>query len=146
MTFKDFFSEKMVIGLIEEITIEDIGKVPAKVDSGNGAYCVIHGDNILITGDNVRFNTVNNKTINKSVLDTININVGAGHVEERPVVEFNIQLGNKTYNNVKFSVGNRSKNEQPVLLGKDFIKDTLDALIDVSNKDLASKNIEVNYK
>lgn len=145
-TFKHFFNEKFVIGLIETIYIDGIGDVEAKVDSGNGAYCVLHGDNILVTGNTVRFNTINNKTITKPVVDSISINVGAGYTEDRPVVEFDVKVGNKEYSNVKFSIGNRSKNDQPVLIGKDFIKDTLDALIDVKHQNIAAKNIEVDYK
>jgi hypothetical protein len=42
ITFKQFY-EKTVIGLVETIYINDIGDVEAKVDSGNGAYNVLHG-------------------------------------------------------------------------------------------------------
>lgn len=37
--------EKMVIGLEEPILVKGIGKLNAKIDSGNGGYNVIHGKN-----------------------------------------------------------------------------------------------------
>lgn len=145
LNFKQYFYEKTVIGLIETIYINDIGEVEAKIDSGNGAFNVIHGEGISVDGDNVTFTTINNRTITKPVVNHIKINVGAGNFEDRPVVEFNIKIGDKEFDNVKFSVGNRSNNEYPVLIGKDFIRNELDALIDVDGVNLFDKNIEVNY-
>lgn len=144
--FKTYFIEKKIIGLIETIDIEGVGPIQAKVDSGNGAYCVLHGVDIKNDDNEVTFTTIHDKVITKPVVEKISINVGAGYVEDRPVVEFNVKIGKNTFNNVKFSIGNRGSNDQPVLLGKDFIRNSLDALIDVGSKDLASKNIEVNYK
>lgn len=145
MTFKKFLKEKYVVGLIENITIEGVGEVEAKIDSGNGAFCVIHGIKLKYRKPNVTFETVNSKSLTLPVVDRVSINVGAGYIEERPVVELTIQIGDKKFENVKFSVGNRANNEQPVLIGKEFIMHSLDALIDVNGKHLSNKNIEVDY-
>lgn len=145
INFKQYFNEKTVIGLIETIYIDGIGEVEAKIDSGNGAFNVIHGEKINIDGDDVKFDTINNLTITRPVVGHVKINVGAGNFEDRPVVEFNIKLGDKVFNNVKFSIGNRGNNEYPVLIGKDFIRDELDALIDVGAKNIFDNNIEVDY-
>ena len=142
--FKQFFVEKQVLGLIEFFDLEGIGQVPAKLDSGNGAYNVLHGDDVQIQGKKLFFKTVNNKTIVKDIKNTITINVGAGHTEDRPVVEFNITVGDKTFNNVPFSIGNRSTNIYKILVGKDFIENNLDALIDVGQENIAGNNIQVN--
>ena len=32
-----------IVGLIERISIDGLGEVDAKIDSGNGAYNVLHG-------------------------------------------------------------------------------------------------------
>jgi hypothetical protein len=142
-TFKKFF-EATVIGLIEKIELAGIGSLEAKVDSGNGAYNVLHGEDITKQGDKVTFTTVNGKRIIKDVHDTIQINVGAGHVEERPVVYFRMKFAGTEFDNIPFSIGNRSQNQYKVLIGKDFIKQ-LDALIDVNSNHIADDQIEIEY-
>lgn len=140
-TFKQFY-EKTIIGLIESIHLHGIGDVDAKIDSGNGAYNVLHGENILRQGNKVTFTTINGKKIIKDIEDTVVINVGAGNIEERPVVKFRMKFGGREFDNVPFSIGNRSANEYKILVGKDFIKQ-LDALIDIDSKHIADKQIEV---
>jgi hypothetical protein len=142
-TFKQFY-EKTVIGLIEEMDIAGIGKVEAKVDSGNGAYNVLHGGDLTIQGGKVSFTTINGKRLIKDIVDTITINVGAGHTEERPVVGFRIKFAGIEFDNIPFSIGNREANEYKVLVGKDFIKQ-LDALIDVNSNNIADNKINVQY-
>jgi len=142
-TFKQFFIEKNVLGLIEFFHLDGVGKIPAKLDSGNGAYNVIHGEDIQEQGSKVFFRTVNGKTLLKDKKGQVTINVGAGNMEERPVVEFDIKVGNREFRNIPFSVGNRSTNIFKILVGKDFIQKELDALIDVSKENIADDNIEV---
>ena len=142
-TFKQFFIEKNVLGLIEFFHLDGVGKIPAKLDSGNGAYNVIHGEDIQEQGSKVFFRTVNGKTLLKDKKGQVTINVGAGNMEERPVVEFDIKVGNREFKNIPFSVGNRSTNIFKILVGKDFIQKELDALIDVSKENIADDNIEV---
>lgn len=140
-TFKQFF-EKTVIGLIEKITLDGVGEVDAKIDSGNGAYNVLHGEDVMRQGNKVTFTTINGKRLIKDIEDTIAINVGAGNVEERPVVRFRMKFGGKQFDNVPFSIGNRTTNEYKILVGKDFIKQ-LDALIDIDSNFIADKKIQV---
>ena len=143
-TFLQYIEEKSVLGLIEFFDIEGIGKIPAKLDSGNGAYNVIHGEDIQEQGDKVFFRTVNGKTLLLPKKGEITINVGAGNMEHRPVVELNFKIGENEFNNIPFSIGNRASNLYKILVGKDFIQQDLDALIDVSQENIAYKNIEVN--
>ena len=139
ITFKKFFESNKPLGLIETITFEELGPIEAKIDSGNGAYNVLHGINLKYSGldDNyegkshVTFETVDGKTIKKRVIEFIDINIGSGNIEERPVVEFDIEIGDKVYPATKFSIGNREENEYKILVGKDFIEQ-LGGLIDVS--------------
>lgn len=142
--FKQYFEEKTVLGLIEFFHIDGVGKVAAKLDSGNGAFNVLHGENIQEQGSKVFFKTVNGRTLVKDKKDSITINVGAGNTEDRPVVEFDIKVGDKTFENVPFSIGNRSSNIFKILVGKDFIETQLDALIDVGQENIAGSNIEVD--
>lgn len=139
ITFKKFFESNKPLGLIETINFKELGPIEAKIDSGNGAYNVLHGVNLEYSGldDNyegrshVTFETVDGKTIKKRVVEFIDINIGSGNIEERPVVEFDIEIGDKVYPATKFSIGNREENEYKILVGKDFIEQ-LGGLIDVS--------------
>ncbi len=140
--FKQYFEEKIVLGLIEFFHIDGVGKVAAKLDSGNGAFNVLHGEDIQLQGNKVFFRTVNGKTLIKDKKDTITINVGAGNTEDRPVVEFDLKVGDKEFKGVPFSIGNRSSNIFKILVGKEFIEQELDALIDVGQENIAGSNIE----
>ena len=143
--FKQFFIEKQVLGLIEFFDVDGIGKIPSKLDSGNGAYNVIHGEDIQVQGNKVHFKTVNNKHLMKDKVDEIVINVGAGNVEERPVVNFDLKIGNKEFTDIPFSIGNRTSNLYKILVSKEFIENELDALIDVSQENIADRADEVDY-
>ena len=143
--FKRFFIEKQVLGLIEFFDVDGIGKIPSKLDSGNGAFNVIHGEDIQIQGNKVHFKTVNNKRLMKDKVDEIVINVGAGNTESRPVVEFDLKIGNKEYRDIPFSVGDRTTNLFKILVSKDFIEKELDSLIDVSQENIAGEEREVDY-
>lgn len=144
ISFKQFFVEKLILGLEEDIFLDGLGRITAKLDTGNGAFNVLHGENIETDGKLIRFTTMNNISLQKEVTDTITINVGAGHKEDRPVVLFDVKMGGNKFKNVPFSIGNRSDNIHKVLIGKDFIQNQLDALIDVGLKNVADKAIEVD--
>lgn len=131
ITFKKFFESNKPLGLIETITFEELGPIEAKIDSGNGAYNVLHGINIVEDGDDVTFDTINNKKLRKKLVEHIDINIGSGNIETRPVVLFDIEIGDKKYPATKFSIGDRKENEYKILVGKDFIE-KLGGLIDVS--------------
>jgi hypothetical protein len=143
-SFKEFFVEKYVLGLEEDITLEGLGTIRAKLDTGNGAYNVLHGEDLKADGSTVRFTTMNNFVLEKPIEETITINVGAGNSEERPVCLFNCKIGGREFPNIPFSIGNRADNIHKVLIGKTFIQKSLDALIDVALNDIADQNIEVN--
>lgn len=129
ISFKLFFEN--ALGLVETVTFKELGPVDAKVDSGNGAYNVLHGINLDKTGDTVSFETVNNKQITKKIQEFIDINIGSGNIEKRPVVLFDISIGGKPYPNTPFSIADRADNEHKVLIGKNFIE-KLGGLIDVT--------------
>lgn len=143
-SFKQYFVEKTVLGLEETIYIDGVGQIRAKLDTGNGAFNVLHGEDIQQDGEMVRFTTENGVVLEKPISDHITINLGAGNKEDRPVVLLNVKIGSKIFRDVPFSIGNRAENSHKVLIGKLFIQNELDALIDVGLADVASKNIEVN--
>lgn len=124
--------EQETLGLIEPIKIEGIDtELIALIDSGNAAYNVLHGVDIDDRGNEVTFITTDNIRVTRPKVDEITIHVGAGHDEHRPVVEFTVEMGGKVYPDVRFSIGDRTENQHPVLIGADFLKQ-IDALIDVN--------------
>lgn len=125
-----------VIGNTEEIYIDGVGNSVCKVDTGNNAFNVIHGMDLENEGDEVIFNTINDKRIRKKIIDNAVINIGSGIKEDRPVILFNIKLHGKEYPDVKFTISDRTENSEPVLLGKEFLS-TLNKLIDI-NKDFTT--------
>lgn len=141
--------EKMVIGVEEPILVKGIGEIVAKVDSGNSGYNVIHGEDLVVQGDIITFKTLNKdgveRRVSKKIKDTININIGGGHIQERPVVELDVQFGGEDYKKVQFSITNRGDNEHKVLISKDFVGKELDALIDVTKDNISGDNINVDY-
>jgi hypothetical protein len=143
-SFKQYFVEKTVLGLEETIYIDGVGQIRAKLDTGNGAFNVLHGIDIQSDGNVVRFTTENGVVLEKPVSDHITINLGAGNKEDRPVVLLNVKIGDKVFREIPFSIGNRTENTHKVLIGKLFIQNELDALIDVGLSDVAKQNIEVN--
>jgi hypothetical protein len=119
LSYQLFFER--ALGLVETVVFKELGPVDAKVDSGNGAFNVLHGTDVQEYGDMINFKTVGGKGLTKRVKDYIDINIGAGKVEKRPVVTFDIEFGGKLWKNIPFSISDRGTNEQPVLIGKDFI-------------------------
>ncbi len=128
---KEDLNTKIILPVVEDLYIEGIGVIKAKIDSGNEAYNVLHGINTNINGDIVTFLTVSDKKMSAPLVDTTVIHIGSGVKEERPVVALDIKLKNEMYHNIPFSLADRSENEEPVLIGEPFIRD-IGALIDVS--------------
>ena len=73
----------MVIGLEEPILIKGVGELLAKIDSGNGGYNVIHGEDFVVQGDILNFKTVNKdgdeRRVSKKIKETLRVNIGGGH-------------------------------------------------------------------
>lgn len=130
-SFRTFFYEnKEEFSQKENVKIIDVGTYRAKVDSGNDGYCVLHGEDIQYKDGSVSFKTDDGTVITKPIIDKISVNVGAGTSEDRPLVEFDIVINGETYENVKFSIGDRKENDEKVLLGLRFLK-PLKAVIEI---------------
>lgn len=141
--------ERLVIGLEEPVLIKGLGELQAKIDSGNGGYNVIHGTDFHQQGEELMFTTHdangNEKKIQAKVIDTIQINMGGGNIEERPVIELDIKFAGEDYKKIPFSVSDRSTNTNPILISKGFVQDELQALIDVGATNISNDGIDVVY-
>jgi hypothetical protein len=133
-SFKDYY-KKSVLGIREQIRLLDfpeLGNISVKIDTGNEAYNVIHGTDIKDNGNTVTFETVGGKKLTLPKIDTIVIHIGSGVKEERPVVKLNFELGGKKYQAIPFSIADRTENEEPILIGEPFLRQT-NSVVD-SNK------------
>lgn len=111
-----------VLGLVEDVHIDGIGTMQAKTDTGNTGHNVIHGIVKKQKNREVTFETVGGKIITMPYEDEIKVHIGSGNKENRPVVKLNITINNKKYENVPFSIADRSENTYKILLGEQFIK------------------------
>ena len=140
--------EKLIIGVEEPIFIKGVGEILAKADSGNSAFNVLHGEDFYNQGDVVVFTTYDEEDkphrVSKKIQGTVDINIGAGHTETRPIVLLDVKFAGEEYINVPFTIGNRTNSKNKVLLGKEFLTKELDVLIDVSKDNISDKNIEVD--
>ena len=139
----------MVIGLEEPILVKGVGEFLAKIDSGNSGYNVIHGEDFIIQGNILNFKTINKdgdeRRVSKKIKETLRVNIGGGHIQERPVIELDIKFAGDDYKKIPFSVTNRADNEHKVLISKDFVGKELKALIDVTKDNIANDDINVDY-
>lgn len=144
---KKMVFERLVIGLEEPLTIKGLGQLKAKVDSGNGGYNVIHGRDFQQEGELLTFTTLNGsgeeRRVQYPIVDYIDVNIGGGNVQHRPVIEIDVKFGGEEYSKVRFSVTDRADNTNPVLISKSFVENELDALIDVGAKNISKKNTQV---
>lgn len=140
--------ERLVIGLEEPVLIKGIGEIQAKVDSGNGGYNVLHGTDIYEEGDMLHFTTVdgqgNPKHVATKLIDRLQVNIGGGHIQDRPVVELDIKFANTLYKKIPFSITDRSDNDLKILIAKSFVDDELNALIDVGEVNISKNNVQVD--
>lgn len=141
--------ERLVIGLEEPILVKGLGELQAKIDSGNGGFNVIHGTDFHQQGDVLMFTTHDSfgheKKISAKIIDDIEVNMGGGNIEKRPVIELDIKFAGEDYKKIPFSVSDRSSNTHPILISKGFVENELEALIDVGAKNISNDGVDVVY-
>ena len=108
------------VGYVEYITIDGIGKLKAKVDTGNGGANSIGADDVKQEGNNVSFKVLGKK-FTKPIEQTQRINIGSDQWETRFIVKFDIKFGKKEYKDVNFNLADRDDNTYKVLLSKGFL-------------------------
>ena len=154
MTYLDYLEQKvllerLVIGLEEPVLIKGLGELSAKIDSGNGGYNVIHGTDFHQQGSELMFTTHDSfgheKKMQATVIDTIEVNMGGGNIESRPVIELDIKFAGEDYKKIPFSVSDRSSNSNPILISKGFVENELEALIDVGAMNISHEGRDVVY-
>jgi len=118
---ENWFRTPTECGYIENITIEAMGDMKAKMDTGNGSYCVIHSDKWEIKKDGYVTWTHLGKEFEHKLDGMKNVRT-MGKMEERPSVLLNVIFNGDTYKDVKFTISNRENMSTPILLNRSFIK------------------------
>ena len=122
--FKQFFAEKTVLGLIEFFDVDGVGKIPSKLDSGNGAFNVIHGEDIKVKNDTVSF-TLLGKRKTYPLEKTYKVKIGSirDYTEERPVIRLDVNFAGGTYKDEPFGIDDRADMGTEVLLTRRIMTD-----------------------
>lgn len=129
-SFEKFFFEKVVIPTTIPINIKGVGELNAKADTGNGGYNVIHATNIAYTDGQVSFDIGDNH-LQLPCSETLNVRKGPNIQEDRHVVKFDVAVSDRVFEDVPFTLTDRSGMIEPVLLSQQFLSQ-MDALVDPS--------------
>jgi hypothetical protein len=110
-------------GFIEKVSVEAMGEMSAKMDTGNGSYCVIHADKWTIDDGFITW-TNNGKEYEHKVDSVKKFKRGGvrNEEEERAVVLLNVTFCDTEYKDIKFSISNRSGMTTPILLNRAFLR------------------------
>lgn len=114
---------KRTIGYREVITIEGIGDIVAKFDTGNGALSsTLTYDKMEISenGKEVKW-SLDNKEFKNKIVGISNAEVG-DLVHERPVIEIDIIFIGKKYENVRVSLVDRTDKSTKFLANRQFME------------------------
>ena len=112
-------------GWLETIELEDIGKIRAKLDTGNGAKaCSLHAEDIKIKGKTVSWK-YNKKTYTKPIHGESRVfraNAGDEPSEIRKTVLLDMTFNGFTYKDIEFGLDQRPRSGSDVLLNRDMIR------------------------
>ena len=125
MKFDDIY-RKIVENYIEnvvEVYIDGVGVVIAEADTGNSGYNVLHGVVENIDNEVATVRTINNRVIQRPIVEYITAVTGSSNEEERPVILLDIQVNGIPHYKIPFSISDRSSNTAKILLGKPFLKE-----------------------
>lgn len=111
------------IGFMEKIIFPEIHnmKLDAKADTGNGMYNVLHAEEMKIIDDIISFKVFGNKIV-KKIKEVIEVKKGGlqDYEENRVLVNFDVIFNGKQYNDIPFTLDDRS-DRSPVLLCRNFL-------------------------
>jgi ribosomal protein S6--L-glutamate ligase len=110
------------VGYLENIKIPGIGKMVAKLDTGNGAKsCSIHADEIeKIEGNKIRWK-IGDKEFVSDLVGFSEAEVG-DEIDKRPVINLDIEFNGVRIKNVKVSPVDRKEKSTPFLINRTFMK------------------------
>ena len=113
------------VGYIETIELDGVGKVRAKLDTGNGAeVSALHAEEIDIKDGKVSWKYDGKKHTSKleRKVKIFRANVDDDKGEERPVVKLDVTFNGFVYKDVEFGLDERIRSRNDVLLNRDMIR------------------------
>lgn len=113
-------------GWLETVDIDGLGKIRAKLDTGNGAKaCSMHAEDIKENGKNISW-TYNNKRYTKpkhGVSKVFRANAeGEEPSETRPTILLDLTFNGFTYKDIEFGLDQRPRSGSDILLNREVIK------------------------
>lgn len=139
------------IGTIEHLSLPDdqIQDIPAKIDTGADGSSIWATDIKLKADGKLVFKFFGpaspyykNQLVITTAFRTITVRNSFGHEESRYKINLRVKVGTRTIS-CWFSLADRSRNNYPILLGKNFLKNRF--IVDVAKKYVLSKN-PVSYQ
>ncbi len=135
------------IGTIELVSLPDdhIQAVPAKIDTG-ADNSSIWASNIHLKDGKLVFNFFapgsvfyREKPVVSTAFRTTTVRNSFGHKEFRYKIRLKVKIGKRTLSRW-FTLANRSRNNYPILLGRNFLKNNF--IVDVSRKYVLSQQTD----
>lgn len=122
-------AEKSNWKLFTSVAVTDdivVGKhnVKAKIDTGNSGYNCIHATDIVIDekAHMVSFKLLGKHPMKERIQSRVKIrHAGSTDRSLRPVVFFDVEFAGKKFENIKFTLADRSHMRHPVLVGIRFL-------------------------
>lgn len=119
----NWIRSKTTVGFREVVSIEGIGDIVSKLDTGNGATAsTLTYDKIDISKDEkkVKWELGKNK-FEHDIIDFSEPDVGSTK-DRRPVIELDIVFAGKTYKDVPVALDDRSDKSTPFLVNRKFME------------------------
>jgi RimK family alpha-L-glutamate ligase len=124
---KNWIKVPQMCGFQEIVDIDEIGSIVAKFDTGNGATCAVHAEDIKIDKEKktVSWHTNGTKFDNHPYHRRIKLIKGAiGGTEVKKVtVLLNVNFNGTLYKNVEFALDDRTGKTTPVLISRKYMRD-----------------------
>lgn len=116
-----------VCGYQEVINIIEIGEVIGKFDTGNGATCSIHAENIEVNEEKKTVSWSNNdkKFKDMPIKRKIRLIKGAvgGKIVHRVTVSLDVKFNGTLHKGVEFALDDRSGKTTPILINRRFMNE-----------------------
>ena len=131
-----------VVGRRETISVEGIGDVVAKFDTGNMVVNSIHAENITVKGKTVTWEH-QGKTYKNKIVDELIVLQGAiaANKEKRVMIELDMEFLGKKYPKRRFTLDDRSNKGTLVLIGVPFMKE-FHIIVDPGKKFIKTEKLE----
>ena len=103
-------------GFLRVSNYKTFGTLTAKFDTGNSINCVLHADDIKVTGNQVTFK--HNETHKQNTMGKYTSVTGGGE-DERHIVDLDIEFAGTLYKDVEFTLDDRKE------WNRNFLTETL---------------------